>query len=436
MRRRTYLTTTTATIGGLTIAGCMGDEATDDDPGDGNGDRDDDSSETTDTDEDDAPEEDETDEEDEPTPGLVGTFDDFETLEEWMAFQDIGSLEADTDRAYDGSQSARLTPREDDGQVRIRRSLDEPIDVRDVTPGLAMTADNRGIVRIQLQDEDGDYVEYSQQVLPDMPLVRKNFGLTRVHGDPDPSEIIVLQVICWFSDDTESQVWVDDFHFVPTPETGKVMLQFHGGYETHYTDAFPVLEEYDLPATAFVPTNRLRPDAAVAGDRLLYDQVDELDDAGWTIASQSARGVHLGGVNPNELESNLTDSIDWLTEHGYEDGARFFAFPGSEYTADSYELVQEHFDLAFAGQTQSQGYAGNPHLCSLVANPDPEEAAGLIDWTAEWGGITSLAYYQLEESDALTSLEEAASALDERAAAGDVEVITPTEMADNYVFEG
>ncbi len=217
MRRRTYLTTTTATIGGLTIAGCMGDEATDDDPGDGNGDRDDDSSETTDTDEDDAPEEDETDEEDEPTPGLVGTFDDFETLEEWMAFQDIGSLEADTDRAYDGSQSARLTPREDDGQVRIRRSLDEPIDVRDVTPGLAMTADNRGIVRIQLQDEDGDYVEYSQQVLPDMPLVRKNFGLTRVHGDPDPSEIIVLQVICWFSDDTESQVWVDDFHFVPTP---------------------------------------------------------------------------------------------------------------------------------------------------------------------------------------------------------------------------
>ncbi|SDQ57774.1 polysaccharide deacetylase family protein [Natronobacterium texcoconense] len=430
MKRRTYLTTTTATVTGLALAGCMGDEADEEDPDVEDGDDPGDEEETEEE-----PEEEEEEVEEESDSDLVGTFDDFEDLEPWIAFQDIGSIEADTDRYYDGSQCARLEPSEEDGQVRVRRSLDEPIDIRGVAPGLAMTSNRRGMVRIQLQDADGDYVEYSQQVMEDMPLTRKNFGLTRIRGDPDLSEIHVLQIIRWFGDDAEGQMWVDDFHFVPKPDTGKVMLQFHGGYESHYTEAMSVLQEYDLPATAFVPTDRLRADIAVQGDRLTYDQVGELASAGWTIGSQSAQGIHLGDVSPNELESNVTDPIDWLEEQGYEDGARFFAYPGSEYTEESYDLVSENYDLAFAGQAECQGYASNPHLCSLVANPEPDEAVTKLDWTAEYGGITSLAFYALEEESSIAALEEAAARIDALVEQGDLEVITPAEMADEYVYE-
>ncbi|MFC4438198.1 MULTISPECIES: polysaccharide deacetylase family protein [Natrialbaceae] len=438
MDRRTYL----ATGAVVALAGCseLG----------GPGEADDEDPEDDERNGDDTNGEDESDD----YPELAGTFDDFEDLEPWVAFQDIGSIEADTERAYDGSQSARLTP-DAEGHVRVRRELDDPIDITEVTPGLAMTAEDRGIVLIQLQDESGDYVEYSQQVLGDMPLARKNFGPTRVRGEPDLENIIVLQIIRWFgsdeavageedeeleesdgaADDATDQMWVDDFHFVPNTNPGKVMIQFHGGYETHYTEAYPRIAETDYPATTFVPTGRLREDPAVEGDRLTHEQVGELADEGWTIGAQPANGLQLQTVESDRVEEVVTEPADWLADEGYDDGARFFAFPASQYTEESYEAVQDTYDLAFAGQSPCQGYAGNPHLCSTVPNPTPDEATELLEWTAEHGGITSIAFYQLEESDALGGLEATLDGLDEYVDSGDLEVITPAEMADEYVYE-
>jgi peptidoglycan/xylan/chitin deacetylase (PgdA/CDA1 family) len=449
MDRRTYLATATgAAIGlaGCTELGGPGESNSTDEHAD---DGDEPNGNAADTDE-----HDESDK-DEDYPDLVGTFDDFEDLDEWWEWQDIGTLEADTDRSYVGSQSALLTSSpEDDGQVRVRRELDEPIDVREVAPGLALETDtDGGIVRIQLQDEDAHYVEYSQRLLGGMPLTHHNFGITRVRGDPDLSEVVVLQVIRWFgngeseaedgdgeeldleeSGDVDGRQWVDDFHFVPRPTSGKVMLQFHGGYESHYTDALSRVEEYAVPATAFVPPGRLRESDAAEGDRLTHDQLAELADEGWTIGAQSANGQRLGSVDSDRVEDVVVDPVDWLADEGYDDDGRFFAYPGSQYTEESYDLVREHYDLAFAGRSESQGYAGNPHLCSTVGAPDPDEVTGILDWTVEWGGITTLAFYGLEDERTLESLEETLAALDERASAGELDVITPVEMADEYVY--
>ncbi|WP_394739921.1 polysaccharide deacetylase family protein [Natronococcus roseus] len=442
MDRRTYLVTATGAV--VALAGCSemgGPGETDDEDHDdsaANGDDDHDEPETDD--EETEEEEEETDEDD--YDDLVGTYDDFEDLDPWSAFQDIGAVEADTEQYYEGSQSARLLPDSEDGQIRARRETDEPIDIRGVTPGLAMTASDSGMVLIQLQDEDGDYVEYSQQVMGDMPLARHNFGLTRVRGDPDLEEIIVLQIIRWFGEPADDEdededadgeeMWVDDFHFVPTPETPTVMLQFHGGYETHYEEALPRVAQYDFPATTFVPPDRLRDDAAVEGDRLTYGQVEELESNGWTIGCQTANGSQAGDIDEIGAEDAIIEPAEWLEEEGYDDDGRFFAFPGSQYNEETYELVQENYDLAFAGQTQSQGYAGNPHLCSVVSNPSGDEGESLVEWTAEMGGITSIGFYQLEESEAIEGLESTLAALDEYS--GEVDVITPGQMADDYVY--
>ncbi|ELY55746.1 polysaccharide deacetylase family protein [Natronococcus jeotgali] len=428
MDRRTYLVTATGTV--VALAGCseMGgpgesDNETDDNASNGANGGDDGGTDET--------------ENGDSNGELVGTYDDFEDLEPWRAFQDIGAIEADTGQSYDGSQSARLLPGSEDGQVRVRRETDEPIDVRDVAPGLAMTASDDGMVRIQLQDEDGDYVEYSQQVMSDMPLARHNFGLTRVRGDPNLEEVIVLQIIRWFGQTGDGssgqEMWVDDFHFVPKPDTPKVMLQFHGGYETHYEEAMPRVAQYDFPATAFVPTDRLRADAAVQGDRLTEGQVEELASNGWTIGAQTANAAQAGSIGEDQVEGLVTEPAEWLDEQGYADDGRFFAYPGSQYTEPVYELVQDNYDLAFAGQTQSQGYAGNPHLCSVVSSPSGDEGASLVEWTAEMGGITSIGFYQLQESEAISGLESTLAALEEYS--GEVDVITPGEMASEYVYE-
>ncbi len=423
MNRRRYLALTTASAAGIGLSGCVGDEA-------------DEETTSDDADETEADEEDEEETEvTEETPTdseLLGTFDEFDDIDLWEPFQDIGSIESDSDRALVGDQSALIEPNSD-GQARIRRALDEPIDISEVVPGLAVTSDDRNIVQMQLQDEDGDYLEFSQQSLPDMPLTRHNFGLTRVRGDPDLSEIVVIQIICWYGDDDDGELWVDDLYFAPNTETGRVMLGFHGGYESHHEEALEILEEYDLPATAFVPTDRLRSDVAVQGDRMTYDQVEDLSDAGWTIASQSALGTPLPDLTGSELESSVTDPIDWLTDRGYEEGAQFMAYPANDYDEESYELVSENYELAFAGRSQSQGYAANPHLCSVVS-PDADEAVDVVEWTADRGGVTSVAFYQMEESETIEAVAEMAETLDSLAEDGDLEVIMPADIADNYVY--
>ncbi|ELY94019.1 polysaccharide deacetylase [Natrialba chahannaoensis JCM 10990] len=423
MDRRTYLATSAATI----FAGCT--ELSGADEPDAGDDRD--GGESTDGATDDPDGSDQQDD----YPELAGSFDNFEDLDEWWEWQDIGFLEVDTSRSYDGTQCALLTSSpESEGQVRVRRRLDEPIDVRDVAPGLALATDtDQGVVRIQLQDEDAHYLEYSTQFPGGTSLTHDNFGVTRVRGDPDLSEVVVLQVIRWFGGDAEGQQWVDDFHFVPKPERGKVSLQFHGGYEEHYTDALSDVSSAGIPAAAFVPPERLRGGELAEDDRLTHEQVGELADEGWTIGVQSATGQHLEAADADRVEAAVVDPVEWLADEGYDDG-RFFAYPSSQYSEEASELVRENYDLAFAGRSSAQGFARNPHRCSVLTNPTPEEATAALERTVRWNGITTFAFHRLSSRDARAGFEETLSRIEAHAAAGELDVITPAEMADEYVY--
>ncbi|ARS90000.1 polysaccharide deacetylase [Natrarchaeobaculum aegyptiacum] len=358
---------------------------------------------------------------------LVGTFDDFESLESWRAYQDIGSISAATDYVATGTQSALLESSEEDGQVRVRRELDEPIDVRGVAPGLAVAADRSARVRIQLQDSDGHYVEFSRQVREGMPFVRDNFGLTRVSGEPDLTDVVTLQIVSWFG---EGQLWIDDFYFVPTVGTGTVLLQFHGGYESHMAAAQIVDDaETDIPATAFVPTDRIRETGSeeTDDDRLTLDQLETLSSAGWTIGSYGARGTTISGAG-EVMEQNIVGPIEWLTDRGFDDGARFLAVPGSRYSADSYEAVREHYDLAFSGWGISQGYPADPHRCAVVTDPSPDQAVELLEWTAARGGFTSIAFTTFDSEDDREALEDLVSRIDELVTQGLLQVATPGQL--------
>lgn len=364
-----------------------------------------------------------------PPADLVGTFDDFESLEPWWAYQDIGSISAESEYAATGTQSALLESSDEDGQVRVRRELDEPIDVRGVAPGLAMAADRSARVRIQLQDSNGHYVEFSRQVREGMPFVRDNFGLTRVSGEPDLTDVVTLQIVSWFG---EGRLWVDDFYFVPTVATGTVLLQFHGGYESHMAAA-QILDdaETDIPASAFVPTGRIREREGedTDDDRLTVDQLETLSAAGWTIGSYGTRGTTISGSG-EVMERNLVGPIEWLTERGFDDGARFLAVPRSRYSADSYDAVREHYDLAFAGWGLSQGYPADPHRCSVVTDPSPDQAVELLEWTAARGGFTSIAFTAFDSEADREALERLVSRIDELVAQDLLQVATPGQLLE------
>ncbi|MXV61401.1 polysaccharide deacetylase family protein [Natronorubrum sp. JWXQ-INN-674] len=445
MKRRSYLTT--SAIAMSAFAGCFSDdpaqrsqdeEGVGDDTVDEESDVADDGEDVEEDDSDDGDSDDDGDDESaDEEPGLLGTFDDFEDLGRWEIL--AGRFEADAERAYEGTQSVRLRASASEDQVRIRRPLPEPIDVREVAPALALATDDAANPVIQLQDASGDFFQFKQHVREGHPFVRRNFGHTAVGGDPDLSAITEIQVIDW-SGDQEREFWIDDLHFVPRITEARVLIQFQGGFESDYTLAYPILEEYGLSASTFLATDRIRPDASMAGDRLTEAQVAELVDAGWSLGTVGARHQHLHQVEPERLESDLLSPLSWFAERGYHD-AQYFAFPGGRFDQRMLDIVGEHYDLGFAGRHRAQAYATNPLTVTRISggvdrrNLTAEQMIDAIDWTARYGGLTTITFYEMDDEDA-AALEETAAHLSALVAAGEIELTTPAEIATEFVYRG
>ena len=433
MKRRTYL----VTAGALTISGCMGfgetdepraDNNTTDSSGNGTGNGDGNGNGNGNGDGDGDGNGDGNGDGDAETPLEAETFDDFENLNDWRVVS--GSVSAYGDYSVTGSQSVLLEASEDESQVRMARELEEPIDCSELTPGLAVASHDTVNVAIQLFDEARDKAVFRQRT-HGMSIRHVNFGVEYLQGNPDLSEITEIEITIWSGEGT-AQAWIDDLHFVSRPDA-KVLLQFDGAYQSHYTDALPLVEEYDIPATAFVPTNRLREEEDHEGGRLTHDQVAELSEAGWTIGSYGAHGGNMRSLEGDRTaESEIETARAWLEDNGYGDGAQCFAYPGDRYDDATIEAVENNHELGFSGGFPTHGAIMNPALCSRLVHPDADQARHALDVTAELGGIASIAFVRLEND--LGALEATLEHIHDLESAGEIEVITPQQLADEYVI--
>lgn len=411
MRRRTYLAAATGTV--ATVAGCteLGDSGSDEES--------DESATADDPPELEGPDDD-------------GTLDDFADLEPWRVV--AGSVSVEDEQAAVGDRSVRLAADTDDEQARIVRTLPEPVDWSGTSPGLAVATEETITPMIQLFDDDGNVIDFRATIHGGSDLRRCNFGVSGIETDATLSEIVEIHIAYFAGSEDGRDLLFDDLHLISRPEDGLVSLQFAGGDESTYTEALPVLEEYDYPATAFVPTALVRERADHDGDHLTERQLEELADAGWTIGSHTANGQLLTDRTPDEQAAQLTDARAWLENAGYADGARYVSYPTGRYDDDSLRLVADTYDLGFAGRFPVQGEIVDPARYPRVVDPDVEDAEELLERTAELGGITTLCYYDLEGESA-DRFAETVALLDEFVAAGELEIVMPADLEAEHVFE-
>ena len=401
MNRRSYL----AVAGAVTFAGCSGTELT----------------ENTSVGSSD-------DEGVEPVAGPMEgeTFDDFGDLSAWSA--EFGTLYGVDDREpYTGSQSALVVAGDADSQSRIVRELSPPVDLSWMSPGLAMATDGSSPPMIQLYDADGDRVDFRQMAGGNRSLVRTPFGIDAVEGEPDLGAVSEIRITQWVPEDESAQLLIDDLHFVSRPDPGRVLVAFEGGYENHYTEAFPLAEQYGYPATVFVPTERIPAEPDHDGDRMTEGQVADLARAGWTIGSYGARGLDLTDLSDRTPSQEIGAAVDWLADQGYGESARCFSYPRRRFDDEIIEIVADSHDLAFAGRYPAQGRVANPYLCSTVVNPNAEDGRRALDLTAEMGGITVLSYLGID-ADVREALTETLAHLDELESAEELDVVAPAEL--------
>lgn len=121
----------------------------------------------------------------------------------------------------------------------------------------------------------------------------------------------------------------------PLPEK-PVLITFDDGYQDVYTNAYPVLQKYGYTATLFLITD-------VVGHNNWYldwDQVREMQKAGFVIGSHTLSHVLLTNLTPTEIMFQLTKSKEGI-EYRLECPVKYFAYPGGDNNQQVQDLVKQ-----------------------------------------------------------------------------------------------
>lgn len=410
--RRVFLTT----VGAAGLAGCS-DFISGSESNDG-----------TDGRTDNEPAEDDADAANASTESETNVVDDFEELEHWRS----GEVEllADTEFYLTGTQSARHEASETGEAVQFERT-DLSLDLTDRRLAMAccVHADDVSTQTLGITVEDGDENQllFRAQVGKtgeDTDFSYRDFGVHSVLSDTAPNlgAIESIQLQPGF-EDTAGTIWFDDLSLVEMPDVPKLMIQWDDGFESQYTEGFPIQSRYDIPSTIFVITDR------IGGEGYLtLEQLEEMYDHGWEIASHLMTHPRLSELSPEEQETEIRGAKDWLIDHGFEADAEYFAYPFGDYDQSSYELIKEYHTIAMVRGEPGHGVPTDPALVGRGVGQTLEDATEYIDRLTEWGGVGGLLWHGLPDETPIDEFDAIMAYIHEREEAGDLEVITLSDL--------
>ncbi len=146
--------------------------------------------------------------------------------------------------------------------------------------------------------------------------------------------------------------------------TPKIVITFDDGAESIYLNAYPIMKQYGIKGTVFINT-------AYIGTPwyMTLAELQELHNAGWTIASHANEHIDLTTLSRTAKVSEVQTAITWLNNNGFSDGAYYFASPYGAYNDELLGVLRELGVLIH--RTINEGYITNPPA-DLLQLPDKE----------------------------------------------------------------
>jgi peptidoglycan/xylan/chitin deacetylase (PgdA/CDA1 family) len=140
---------------------------------------------------------------------------------------------------------------------------------------------------------------------------------------------------------------------------GSVLVTVDDGYQSLFSKALPILQEYGIPGVAFVTPSELDPYSRDGGNRvapepyLTWDQLAVLADAGIAIGSHAWTHRSLGDLVSSEVEYEAVQSREVLERH-LNRPVTAFAYPFgtlADFNADTASVLQRSgYSCAFTSQ--------------------------------------------------------------------------------------
>lgn len=137
------------------------------------------------------------------------------------------------------------------------------------------------------------------------------------------------------------------------------LLMFDDGLDSVYNLAFPIMKERGIPGTFYVTTEKI----GTAG-YCTWEQLQEMQEAGWTIGNHTNNHVDLMASTIDEAIYAVEKGEKDLTEHGLRGGC-FLAAPNNALDSTRYPYLSHAARLARVGMAASGlSSIGNLHMKS------------------------------------------------------------------------
>lgn len=273
-------------------------------------------------------------------------LEDFEDLGDWGTI--VGSMEADTENVYAGTQSVRVEGKGD--SAGIFRSFPDGLDLtkNDLSVALQLEAPAEGKLVVDIYAPGERNHAVSRRYVPKElnGWIRFDVGYTNEPGTPEMSDVKELRFVVHPKDGSDVKFRLDDLRLLPKQnERGKVMLTFDDNFKSHYEFAFQEMEKRGWAGVASTI-----PGEVGKHGRTTIGELREMKEAGWDIVSHPQvmdPPTPLPEMSEERQRKTIEDTKEWLKLKGFEDGARYFVTPFDRMSDTTLELVQEFHELGF-----------------------------------------------------------------------------------------
>lgn len=147
--------------------------------------------------------------------------------------------------------------------------------------------------------------------------------------------MIRLKLDCQAKTGKNVSVCFDDLRYDHMGTPAACILTFDDGHDGTYDYAKPKMDANFQTGVVFVVTD----DIGGAG-QLTKAELTTMQTAGWDISNHSTHHSH------NAAGASIDDAYDWLIANGYDNGARFYAYPYGEYNQAIITQVGERHRIA------------------------------------------------------------------------------------------
>lgn len=223
-------------------------------------------------------------------------------------------------------------------------------------------------------------------------------------------------------------------HIVDTPPIEQrpiITISADDGHASVYEYAYPILDQYDIVQTFFVPSDYVGKDNYCSLEQLL-----ELQEAGWEIGSHGVNHTSLTGLTMADATEQIVLSKERLTEMGLN--IETIAYPFGNTSNDISNIAKAHYLAARSVSSVYNYVAISPERVSLSGDDHYGRRMGmqltdltaLIDQAIDEGKWLHIFYHTvdangfLEEGVEGVSLDSIASYLATQRDAGLCDVLT------------